>query len=62
MRITTRDRHFLNLSVAMAINFLLMLYKRKNISVLPRGNVGSEKPGLVKDILKCGRILELEDL
>lgn len=62
MRITTRDRHFLNLSVAMAINFLLMLYKRKNISVLPRGNVGSEKLGLVKDILKCGRVLELEDL
>lgn len=45
----------------MAVNFLLMSYKRKIVSVSPRSNMGSEKPGLVKDVPPHGRVLELDD-
>lgn len=39
-----------------------MLYKRKIVSVSPRENTGSEKPGLMEDVPLHGRVLELDDL
>lgn len=48
----------LNLSAAMAVNFLLMLHRRKILSLSPRGNMGSEKPGLVKDAPPHGSLLQ----
>lgn len=39
-----------------------MSYKKKIVCVSPRGNTGSEKPGLMKDVPPHGRILELDDL